>query len=261
MAAEMPKKYWKNLPEAAAIPELIASAQQRVVEMQETAPTKPPLRADRILSCLPKRNAPVTGTPATIPQLALALRDCQRCPLHCAATQAVPGEGPSNADVMIVGEQPGDREDLEGRPFVGPAGQLFDRIAREAGLDRNNAFVTNAVKHFKFRPRGKRRIHQHPNASEVQSCKWWLDLERALVRPELILALGGTAAGAVTGDAKNVMARRGQFEVAADGTPVLVTVHPSYLLRLPDAAARRDGEGNFRADLEKATAFLRQACV
>src|SRR5690606_1466058 len=127
------------------------------------------------------------------------LSDCIRCPLHRQATQAVPGEGPADAALMIVGEQPGDQEDLAGRPFVGPAGRLFDAICAAAGLDRGAAYVTNAVKHFKFVPRGKRRLHQRPNSGEIAHCRWWLDHERALVRPRLILALGATAAEALTG--------------------------------------------------------------
>ena len=125
----------------------------------------------------------------------MEIRACRRCPLHCAATQAVPGEGPASARIMLVGEQPGDKEDLAGRPFVGPAGQLLDKALAEAGLARDALYLTNAVKHFKYEPRGKRRIHQKPNTGEVQTCKWWLDREIALVKPRLIVALGATAAG------------------------------------------------------------------
>lgn len=172
---------------------------------------------------------------------------CRRCPLHCAATQAVPGEGPADAAIMLVGEQPGDAEDLAGRPFVGPAGQLLDRALAEAGLDRDRLYLTNAVKHFKYEPRGKRRIHQKPNAGEVQSCKWWLNREIALVRPRLIVALGATAAGALSGRAVSVTKERGPMSFGeAQG---FVTVHPSFLLRLPDESAREREYRNFVSDL------------
>ena len=152
---------------------------------------------------------------------------------------------------MIVGEQPGDLEDLEGRPFVGPAGQLFDEVAAQAGLDRARAYVTNAVKHFKFTARGKRRIHQSPTQGEIQHCRWWLDLERAQVKPRLILAMGATALDSLTGDRRGLLTRRGGIEQTAEGTPVLVTVHPSYLLRLP-ATERAPAEAAFEADLRRA---------
>ena len=257
MTAEMPKKYWKNMPEAAAIPDLIAGAEARVATMQQTAPTLPPLRAQKILARLPAMDDLATA-PKALQEIPKALAACRRCSLHCAATQPVPGEGPQNARLMIVGEQPGDREDLTGRPFTGPAGQLFDRLSAEAGLDRRNAFVTNAVKHFKFTPRGKRRIHQRPDAGEVEACKWWLDLERQLLRPKLVLALGATAVGALTGSNRNVTQRRGSIEYTKDGTPVFITIHPSYILRLRDIATRTREERLFKDDLAKA-AELTQA--
>ncbi len=243
MQAEMPKKYWKNLPEASLIPGLIADAESRARAMQDAAPTLPPLRTDRVMATLPH--------PAT-PD---ALNACTRCPLYRDATQAVPGEGPNDARLMIVGEQPGDLEDLAGRPFVGPAGQLFDRIATEAGLDRGAAYVTNAVKHFKFTPRGKRRIHQRPDRSEIEACTWWLDAERDRIKPKLILAMGATAMQALTGDGKAVMKRRGTVESMGDGTPVFITVHPSYLLRVPDHIRAAETE-SFRQDLAAAAALL-----
>ncbi|MEL6101830.1 MAG: UdgX family uracil-DNA binding protein [Pseudomonadota bacterium] len=254
MTAEMPKKYWKNMPEAATIPDLIAGAEARVATMRKTAPSLPPLRAEKILARLPSEDV-APDTPESLQELSKAITGCRRCTLHCAATQPVMGEGPPDAALMIVGEQPGDREDLTGRPFTGPAGQLFDKIAKEAGLDRRSAFVTNAVKHFKFTPRGKRRIHQRPDAGEVEACKWWLDFERRLVRPKLILALGATATGALTGSNRNVTRRRGTIEHTADGTPVLITIHPSYLLRLPDASTRAKEEARFREDLSNAASF------
>ncbi len=254
MTAEMPRKYWKNLPEAAAIPDLVAGAEARARQMQAAAPTTPPARAARIGERLRMSQ---DDTPADdLDSLRRDAAGCTRCPLHRDATQVVMGEGPRDAALMVVGEQPGDREDLAGRPFVGPAGELFDRIAAEAGLDRSRAFVTNAVKHFKFAPRGKRRIHQKPGAGEVEACRWWLEAERRLVRPELILAMGATAAASVTGRGEGITKRRGSFEAAGDGTPVLLTLHPSYLLRVPDAAARAAAERDFRADLETAARWL-----
>ncbi|WP_102107539.1 UdgX family uracil-DNA binding protein [Oceaniglobus roseus] len=251
MTSEMPKKYWKNLPEAELIPGLIASAQSRARAMEAAAPTLPPVFSDRILA-MPK-------APDTRPELHRQLAACTRCPLYKDATQAVPGEGPLDAALMIVAEQPGDNEDLAGRPLVGPAGQLFDRIAEEAGLERPAAFVTNAVKHFKFTPRGKRRIHQKPDAGEVEACKWWLEAERQLVKPKLILALGATAAASLTGTGKGITRRRGSVEQTEDGTPVYLSVHPSYLLRLPDAALREAETERFREDLRRVAEMVRGA--
>ncbi len=258
MQSEMPKKYWRNLPEAAAIPDLIARAEARARAMRDAAPTLPPLRAQRILAAHPtdeKMQPPLDDRPTTLPALGDAMQRCTRCPLYRNATQAVPGEGPQDAPLMVVGEQPGDQEDLAGRPFVGPAGQLFDRVADQAGLDRSRAYVTNAVKHFKFEPRGKRRIHQRPDAGEVRHCQWWLDTEREIVRPRLIVAMGATAAAALTGTGAGITKRRGQIEAAADGTPVFLTVHPSYLLRVPDAMRAVETEA-FRLDLAAAARHL-----
>ncbi|NDV99253.1 UdgX family uracil-DNA binding protein [Salipiger sp. PrR002] len=252
MQAEMPKKYWHNMPETQLIPELLASAQARAQEMAEAAPTLAPARAGKITARL--RAEPETA-PEMPGDLAQALQGCRRCPLWQDATQPVPGEGPKDAALMVVGEQPGDREDLEGRPFVGPAGQLFDKAAARAGLDRAQAYLTNAVKHFKFTPRGKRRIHQAPNRGEVMHCRWWLDIERAQVKPKLILAMGATAAESLTGSRAGLMARRGQVEHTEDGTPVLITLHPSYLLRLPEAD-RPAAEALFEQDLRLAAEMV-----
>ncbi|MBT8408475.1 MAG: UdgX family uracil-DNA binding protein [Alphaproteobacteria bacterium] len=254
MQSEMPKKYWRNLPEAELIPDLIAGAQARAQKMAEAAPTLPPLRAGRIRAALDAKT-PQPEPPEGHDAFKVALQACRRCPLWKNATQAVPGEGPLDADLMVVGEQPGDHEDLTGRPFVGPAGQLFDRIAAEAGLDRARAYVTNAVKHFKFAPRGKRRIHQNPSAGEVQHCRWWLDHERQLVRPRLIVALGGSAAGALTGNRKGLLDRRGTTERAPDGTPVLITFHPSCILRLT-GAERSAAAAQLRQDLQRAAQII-----
>src|SRR6476659_7858430 len=168
--------------------------------------------------------------------LRTAEQECRRCPLYKNATQAVPGEGPSRAKVMLVGEQPGDKEDLAGKPFVGPAGRVLDRALADAGIPRTEVFVTNAVKHFKHEMRGKRRLHKRPNAYEIDSCKWWLDRERAIVRPEAIVALGATAARSLFGRVITITKVRGQALVLADGTHAFVTIHPSALLRIQDRA-------------------------
>ena len=250
MRSEMPKKYWKNLPEAALIPEMIAGAEGRVREMREREASMPPARAARIRRrAMPKRTEAPAGT---IAALRAEAEGCTRCPLHADATRVVFGEGPTDAALMFVGEQPGDREDLSGRPFVGPAGRLFDETLEAAGIARGEVYVTNAVKHFKYVVRGKRRIHQRPNAGEVKHCKWWLDSELALVQPRLIVALGATAALALTGDGAGILKRRGTVERPEGSAPVFLTVHPSFLLRLPDPEARARETAAFRADLEAA---------
>lgn len=252
MTAEMPRKYWKNLPEAALIPELIRGAPARARAMHEAAPSAPHPRTEKLR---PARARLPEGL--SLATLKPALDACRRCPLGACATQGVAGEGPSEAPLMIVGEQPGDAEDLAGRPFVGPAGQLFDRLAGEAGLDRRATWVTNAVKHFKFAPRGKRRLHRRPDAGEIEACRWWLDAERRLIRPRLILALGATALQALTGRGGDAQARRGGVESTPDGTPVLATLHPAGLLRRPDPARRAEAEAGLREDLARAAALTR----
>lgn len=186
------------------------------------------------------------------PALLRAAKDasaCQRCPLYEPATQIVFGEGPADASVMVVGEQPGDQEDTIGRPFVGPAGQIMDRALEEAGLDRRTLYVTNAVKHFKFTPRGRRRVHQTPEVPEIQACSFWLDVERAHLRPRLIVLMGASAARAVLGRHVTIGRERGRPISMADGQTVFVTVHPSYLLRLPDKAAKAREYEAFVSDL------------
>jgi DNA polymerase len=174
--------------------------------------------------------------------------DCRRCPLYKNATQTVFGEGGAHAAIIFVGEQPGDQEDRQGRPFVGPAGKMFDRALAEAGIERKDAYVTNAVKHFKFEPRGKKRLHKRPDRSEIEACRWWLKAEIALIRPKLIVALGATAARALTGKSVVIGKLRGT-PLDLMGHKGFVTVHPSYLLRIPDAAARRLEYSKFIADL------------
>ena len=175
---------------------------------------------------------------------------CHRCPLHEPATQTVFGEGPADAAVMFVGEQPGDQEDTIGRPFVGPAGQMMDRAMEAAGIDRRVVYVTNAVKHFKFTPRGRRRIHQTPEVPEIQACGFWLDVERVHVRPKLLVLMGGSAARAVLGRAVTISRERGRPITLADGQTVFITVHPSFLLRVPDAASKAREYDAFVRDLQ-----------
>jgi uracil-DNA glycosylase len=175
---------------------------------------------------------------------------CRRCPLYEPATQTVFGEGPADAPVMFVGEQPGDQEDIIGRPFVGPAGQIMDRALEEAGIDRRIVYITNAVKHFKFTPRGKRRIHQTPEAPEIQACRFWLDVEQVQLRPKLMVLMGGTAARAVTGRQVTITRERGRPFKLDDGQLAFVTVHPSFLLRVPDEDAKAREYRAFVKDLE-----------
>lgn len=180
---------------------------------------------------------------------------CRRCSLYAFATQVVPGEGPKSAPLMLVGEQPGHEEDLAGRPFVGPAGKLLDKALAEAGITRETVFVTNAVKHFKFAPRGKRRLHQRPNAEELTLCRWWLEMERKLVGPKLIVALGASAARSVYGRAVTISQLRGNI-TAAYGTHIMATIHPSFLLRMPDPARRHEEYAGLVRDLKQAREFL-----
>ena len=240
MMSEMPKKYWRNLPEAALIPDLIAGAQAREAAMIATAPLagKP----------VAQRSGNATMAWAALREEAMG---CTRCPLHRDATRTVFGEGPLDAPIVFIGEQPGDQEDLAGRPFVGPAGQLFDRALAQAGVDRSRAYVTNAVKHFKFVQQGKRRLHQSPDAGEIQACRWWLEQEIALVRPRIIVALGASAARALLGRAVTIGKVRGSPIALADGAEAWVTVHPSYLLRLPDETRRGEEQARFVADLRQ----------
>lgn len=186
---------------------------------------------------------------SSLRQAAKATQDCTRCPLYRNATQVVFGEGRARAPVMMVGEQPGDSEDIEGHPFVGPAGRLFDEILDEVGIDRKKLFVTNAVKHFKFTQRGKRRLHQKPNGGEISACRFWLDTERALVRPKAIVALGATAARSLLGSGATIRKLRGSPRQLEDGTTVFVTVHPSFLLRMPDRDKAAEERKTFARDL------------
>jgi uracil-DNA glycosylase family protein len=242
MRAEMPKKYWRNLPEAQDIPALVRAAPARVQEMIARAPAMPMKRnPTKAVAAMAERE------PRTLAELNRIIAASE--PLVPGATRAVLGEGPENAAIAFVGEQPGDQEDLEGRPFVGPAGQLLDRAMAEAGLDRGTAYVTNAVKHFKFERRGKKRIHQKPTMGEIKHYRWWLMKELELVQPRLVVALGGTALAALVGKALPLMRSRGPMRF--EGFDGFVTVHPSYLLRIPDAAEKRRAYDAFVADLTR----------
>lgn len=183
---------------------------------------------------------------------------CRDCPLWENATQTVFGEGSQSATVMLVGEQPGDKEDLTGKPFVGPAGQMLDRALEEAGVDRRKTYVTNAVKHFKFVQRGKARLHQKPNTLEIRACRQWYEREFEAIQPKLVVALGATAAQSVFGKLTPINKNRGRVIELADGVHVLVTVHPSFLLRLPDEDSRHREYARFVADLKIAARYLKE---
>ncbi len=195
----------------------------------------------------------------TLPVLREASKKCRGCGLWEKATQTVFGEGAAHADVMFVGEQPGDKEDLTGKPFVGPAGKLLDRALTEAGIDRKSVYVTNVVKHFKWEPRGKRRIHKKPNGAEINACRPWLDTEIQLVKPRILVCLGATAAQALLGRDFKVTAHRGEFVPSPLAPLVMATVHPSSLLRAPDEETRHRETKHFIDDLKKVAAKLKSS--
>ena len=209
------------------------------------------------------KNEPKPGQPVpellpekpSLPKVRGVARGCKACELYKRGTQTVFGEGPARADVMMVGEQPGDAEDLAGHPFVGPAGKLLDRALAEARIDRTRVYVTNVVKHFKWEPRGKRRIHAKPNAREIGACRPWLDTEIALVRPRVLVCLGATAAQALLGRGFKVTQQRGTFIESPLAPIVTATVHPSSILRAPDDESRREEMRRFVADLKKAIKY------
>jgi DNA polymerase len=195
----------------------------------------------------------------TLDEAREAAGTCTRCDLYRGATQTVFGEGPPLAPVMLVGEQPGDREDIEGRPFVGPAGRLLDRAMGDAGLDRDSVYLTNAVKHFKNEPRGRKRLHRKPNAGEIDACRWWLDLERRFVGPQMIVALGATALRGILGRTASVTEMRGTRSELADGATLFTTVHPSYLLRVRASGGYEQEYARFVGDLREVAVFLQKA--
>jgi len=209
------------------------------------------------ISVLKAKEASAAPVPPTreLKTLAQAAKGCRACPLWKRGTQTVFGEGSRGASILFVGEQPGDKEDLEGRPFVGPAGALLDKALEEAGIKRSDAFVTNAVKHFKWEPRGKRRIHKKPNAMEIAACRPWLDAEIEAVKPEVIVCLGATAAQALLGKQFRVTKSRGEI-IEAEGKTMLATVHPSSILRAPDDETRRLERQKFVDDLRVMAEYL-----
>lgn len=250
MQAEMPKKYWRNLPEAAVIPSLLQEAPTRVEAMVKKSEAKMKDDADEL------RPAPVPVT-EDLAKVAAAAQACTACHLYKRGTQTVFGEGPKRARLMLLGEQPGDQEDLAGKPFVGPAGKLLDRALEEAGIDRDEVYVTNTVKHFKWEPRGKRRIHQKPNSREIAACRPWMETELRLVRPKVLVCLGATAAQAIFGSSFRVTKERGQVLESDLASKIVATVHPSSLLRQPDEETRAREYALFVDDLRVAAKAAR----
>ena len=216
---------------------------------RKSGPPKPSRKATRS----PRPRVPPGGSPVPVDDSLDALRDaaagCKRCDLWKPATQTVFGTGPDNARVLIVGEQPGDAEDLAGLPFVGPAGRMLDRALEELGLDRRRMYVTNAVKHFKFERRGKVRLHRSPNPGEQQACRLWLEGELARIKPDVVVCLGAIAARNVLGTKFGLMKQRGAWQALTDGTRAFATVHPSWILRQRDSESRETAYRGFVADL------------
>ncbi|MEO6581675.1 MAG: UdgX family uracil-DNA binding protein [Sphingomicrobium sp.] len=248
MLTEMPKKYWRNMPETSLVQPLIAGARNRELEMIDRSAAREALTA---AIAAERRLASGANLRASWEALLKEARGCTRCELYKCGTQTVFGEGPLDASIVFVGEQPGDQEDLTGRPFVGPAGQLFDAALGEAGIDRSTTYVTNAVKHFKFVARGKRRIHSKPDAGEIEACKWWIDQERGLIKPPVTVALGATAARSLTGKTLTISRAREAPIMLADGGECWVTVHPSFLLRIPERDRRAEERAKFIYDLKR----------
>ncbi len=247
MTSEMPKKYWKNLPEADLIPGLIQQAQSREQSMLESAPTVP------IETMMQHRQHPVDyaqDNPTTfnsLEELNSGLNGCRLCPLYKPATQVVCGQGVASNDIMLIGEQPGDHEDIQGQPFVGPAGQLLKSVM--ADLEIEIPYITNAVKHFKFEPCGKRRIHKTPNASEIDHCRWWLQKEIELVKPKVIVAMGASALRGVTGKSGKISELKRKPITLENEIVLVVTRHPSSILRTKDVAQKAAAHQEFKEDL------------
>jgi uracil-DNA glycosylase len=257
---EMPRRYWHNLPEAQLITPLAARALPRMAGMVDAPATTPRRRIVPLQSLRAEEpDVPPSRLPSDPLKALAALRRatdrCRECPIGEHATQSVFGEGPVRAKLMVVGEQPGDKEDLQGRPFVGPAGHLFDKAVAELGWDRARLYVTNAVKHFKYELRGQRRIHKTPTQHEAAACLHWLESEIDQVRPQALVALGATAARSLMGRAVAVMRERGQWQTGLHGLPVLVTLHPSALLR-GDPAQRAEDYRRWLADLSAADRYM-----
>ena len=245
MQKEMPKRYWKNLPEAEIIPALLEEAPERVERMLRESDALVVCDGDYSIA-----QPPLTNDWKKVRDGACA---CRACPLWKNATQTVFGEGPLNAEIVLLGEQPGDVEDREGRAFVGPAGQLLDQALSEARIDRAKVYITNAVKHFKWEPRGKRRIHQKPNSRDMAACRPWLEAELRLIKPRVLVCLGSTAATTIFGARARVLRDRGQLRESEFAEQTMITFHPSALLRAPDEAARATQYAQFVADLRAAS--------
>ena len=258
MQTEMPKKYWRNLPEASIIRPLIEDA-ARLTGLMIAREASEPHKAQKRLEPVKHKTEQRKSHPSEpIAALREEAASCRACPLWKNATQTVFGEGPAHARIMLVGEQPGDKEDLAGHPFVGPAGQMLDRALEEAGVVRTKVYVTNAVKHFKFVPRGKIRLHQKPVTPEIRACRQWYERELAAIKPQLVVAMGATAAQCVFGKITPINKNRGRLIDLGEGFEALVTVHPSYLLRLPDEDARASEYQRFVDDLKIVAAFSRK---
>ena len=267
MRKEMPVRHWKTLPETQLIPELLRDAPRRVEAMvraskkiaapSTSTPAKATLHGDKQCDHT-ESAADFLPSKITLPQLIEAAKTCRGCAIYCNATQTVFGTGPAHAKIIFVGEQPGDQEDLEGKPFVGPAGQLLDKVLIDVGIPRKEAYVTNAVKHFKWEPRGKRRLHSTPSAREVTACKPWLEAEIAAIRPQMIVALGATAARALFGNQFRVMAQRGKPIDSPHAPWCMATIHPSAILRTPDDQ-RAKALTDFTADLRVVAKQLQMA--
>jgi DNA polymerase len=223
------------------------------MEMVARAPGEAAIAAEGLKEALEaeRRIEPGGNVRASWEALFKEARGCTRCDLYKCGTQTVFGEGPLDAPIVFVGEQPGDQEDLAGRPFVGPAGAVFDEALEKAGIARSEVYVTNAVKHFKFIQRGKRRIHNKPDGGEIQACRWWLEQERALIRPPVTVALGATAARSLVGKAVTISRVRGAPLPLEDGGECWVTVHPSFLLRIPEPDRKREERAKFVHDLKR----------
>lgn len=266
MQSEMPKKYWKNLPEAREIPSLISSAESRNRQMiQQRKDTDTlhcgarPSHPNQIIRAQINSAQARESNLSPLQALKLKASLCSECPQGRAATQTVFGVGPEDASIMIIGEQPGDQEDLHGTPFVGPAGQLLSAALKRAGIDRNLCYLTNAVKHFGFVPRGKRRIHKRPEAGVVSACGQWLAQELLLVDPDIVIYLGATAASTAFGKQVRVQHDRGQL-IIKDGRQHLITVHPSSILRLARGPLQQNAYLQFIGDLQLCARFVTENC-
>lgn len=250
MRSHMPKKFWGNLPEAQLIDGLISKAEKRVERMENQLCKPPPLFHQRLRDKVHQTMNLNRTHYESINDINKAIKSCNHCPLHCYATQAVCGEGTTSANLMIVGEQPGNQEDLAGRPFVGPAGQVFDSTAKKVGIKRSEIYITNAVKHFKYQSRGKRCIHKKANRNEIEHCRWWLLHEIQLVKPKLIVAMGKTALFSLTGISSPITQINGKIFATENKTPVLSTFHPAYLLRINLKQAQHQAMASFEQSLE-----------